>query len=185
MLYSNHSLVQLFEGEEEFISFLSSQQSALFSRDMVRLGSVSQWSLKVAIVVFTASCSAIQSASEPIRTIEIQQTWQLQRGDKVGEHEIVAGLGEISIRLNGATAYAPFNGRVQPTSANCVLFSSPDVPAYLFRFCGLNHPNLGEMLEGSAIGSGDYLYFTALRRQPDGTWTIVEPAKSILERIFK
>lgn len=137
------------------------------------------------IAVFTASCSAIQSSPDAIRTIEIQQTWQLQRGDKVGNHEIVAGLGEISIRLQGGTAYAPFNGRVQPTTANCVLFSSPDVPAYLFRFCGLNQPKLGEITAGSAIGSGDYLYFTALRRQPDGTWTIVEPAKNILERILK
>lgn len=152
---------------------------------MVGFGSVSRWSLKVTIVLFTASCSAIQSTSEPVRTIEIQQTWQLQRGDKVGNHEIVAGLGEISIRLNGATAYAPFNGRVQPTTADCVLFSSPDVPAYLFRFCGLSRPRLGEMPAGEAIGSGDYLYFTALRRQPDGSWTIVEPAKSILERIVK
>lgn len=152
---------------------------------MVRLGSVSRWGLKVTIALFTANCSALQPVSEPMRTIEVQQTWQLQRGDKVGNHEIVAGLGEISIRLDGGTAYAPFSGRIQPTAANCVLFSSPDVPAYLFRFCGLNHPQLGEIPEGSAIGSGDYLYFTALRRQPDGTWTIVEPAKSVLERILK
>lgn len=156
---------------------------------MVHLGLVRRQSLKVslkvAIAFFTASCSVIQPTAESIRTIEIQQTWQLQRGDKVGNHEIVAGLGEISIRLNGGTTYAPFNGRVQPTSANCVLFSSPDVPAYLFRFCGLNQPKLGEMTAGSTIGSGEYLHFTTLRRQPDGSWTIVEPAKSILERILK
>lgn len=137
------------------------------------------------MALLTTNCSVLQPASEPVRTIEIQQTWQLQRGDWVGNHEIVAGLGEISIRLNGGIAYAPFKGRVQPTSANCVLFSSPDVPAYLFRFCGLHHPQLGEMPEGQAIGSGEYLYFTALRRQPDGTWTIVEPARTILERILK
>jgi hypothetical protein len=138
----------------------------------------------VAIVLLTTSCSTIQPSSEPIRTIQIQQNWQLQPGDQVGKGKIVAGLGEISIDLNGTAVYAPFAGEVQPTAANCVLFSSPEVPAYLFRLCGLQRPTTGELAAGQPIGAGDYVHFTALRRQPDGTWTIVEPAQSILERML-
>ncbi|NJR66803.1 MAG: hypothetical protein HC772_18205 [Leptolyngbyaceae cyanobacterium CRU_2_3] len=44
---------------------------------------------------------------------------------------------------------------------------------------------MGTVYLGEAIGSGDYLHFATLRKQPDGTWTIVEPAKDILERILK
>lgn len=154
------------------------------------IGSVDKWTGMMAIALFiTPSCTSIQSfgsqSAEPLRTIEIQQTWQLQPGDVIGTHRVVAGLGEISIDLNGGTVYAPFNGRVEPTVDNCVLFSSPDVPAYLFRFCGLNRTQMGELAAGSAIGSGQYLHFATLRRQPDGTWTMVEPAKNILERVLK
>lgn len=158
---------------------------------MVRCRSVIQ-SIQPSLVVLvtllsSVGCSSIpfNQPNEPIRTIEIQQAWQLQPGDRVGNHQIVAGLGDISIHLNGGTVYAPFNGQVQPTIQDCVLFSSPEVPAYLFRLCGLNNPKSGELLAGSAIGSGEYLHFAALRRQPDGTWTMVEPAKSLLERLMR
>lgn len=140
----------------------------------------------MAIGLFIATgCSANQPPPEPVRTIEIQQSWELQPGDAVGNHTVVAGLGDISIQLTGETVYAPFDGIVQPNSESCVLFSSPEVPAYLFRLCGLDNPNIGEIAEGSAIGSGDYLHFATLRKQPDGTWTMVEPARNILERILR
>jgi hypothetical protein len=126
----------------------------------------------------------IQSDAPSIRTIQIQQSWQLQPGEIIGGRKIVAGLGEISIHLNGGAVYAPFDGEIQLTDANCVLFSSTNVPAYLLRLCGLNRPIIGEITAGSPIGSGEYLHFAALRRQPDGTWTIVEPAKNILERML-
>jgi hypothetical protein len=152
---------------------------------MVRLGLIHQWSVRMVITVFTTSCSTIQPDVQPIRTIQIQQAWQLQPGEMVGGRKIVAGLGEVSIHLDGNSVHAPFNGEIQLTDANCVLFSSADVPAYLFRLCGLNRPIIGELAEGNAIGSGEYLHFTAMRRQPDGTWTIVEPAKNILERMLQ
>ena len=152
---------------------------------MVRLGLINRWSVRVVLTLVTTSCSTLQPDSQPIRTIQIQQAWQLQPGDMVGGHKIVAGLGEISIHLGGNSIHAPFNGEVQLTDANCVLFSSADVPAYLFRLCGLNRPVIGELTEGSPIGSGEYLHFTAVRRQPDGTWRIVEPAKNMLERMLQ
>jgi hypothetical protein len=145
---------------------------------------IEKWIGGIAIALCTTACS-LDPNSEPIRQIQIQQNWAIQPGDRIAGHSVVAGLGDISIQLGGDRAYAPFAGKVQPSSNKCALFSSPDVPAYLFRLCGLDKLNLGEVQAGEAIGSGDYLYFATLRKQPDGTWTIVEPAKDILERILK
>jgi hypothetical protein len=141
-------------------------------------------SLKM-MIVLCASCSILPtSAPEPVRTIQLQQEWQLQPGDQIGEYQIAAGLGDISIELGGRKVYAPFDGRVQPNVRDCVLFSSPDVPAYLFRICGLHQPRFGTVEEGDAIGSGQYLHFATLRKLPEGTWTIVEPSRSILEKLL-
>ena len=148
------------------------------------MGSVHKVGWGMAIAFCTTACTSTQP-SEPIRTIQVEQTWQLQPGDEVNGYRVVSGLGDISIHLNDNTAYAPFNGEVQPTTGGCVLFSSPEVPAYLFRLCGLDQTNLGTVSAGAAIGSGKYLHFATLRRQPEGTWTIVEPAKNILQRILK
>lgn len=137
------------------------------------------------VIVLCASCSTLPTATpEPPRTIQIQQDWQLQPGDQIGEYQIAAGLGDISIELGNGKVYAPFDGRVQPNVRGCVIFSSPDVPAYLFRMCGLNQPRFGAIDEGDPIGSGRYLHFATLRKLPEGTWTIVEPSRSILEKLL-
>ena len=153
--------------------------------DMMRVRSVGKWTLGMVFILGMAPACSVQPSPEPLRTIQIQQTWQLQPGEQIGQHRIVAGLGEISIQMNGSSVYAPFNGQIEPTTDDCVLFSSPNVPAYLFRLCGLSNPTIGTVSEGQAIGSGDYLHFATLRRQPDGTWTMVEPAKTLLERLLK
>jgi hypothetical protein len=152
---------------------------------IMQVNSASKWVGGVAMTWVIASSCSMQSTTEPVRTIQIQQAWQLQPGEQIGRHRIVAGLGEISIQVNGRSVYAPFDGQIEPTVENCVLFSSPDVPAYLFRLCGLRNPVVGTVAEGQTIGSGDYLHFAALRRQPDGTWTMVEPAKTLLERLLQ
>ena len=128
------------------------------------------------------SCQSLQrEAAPPPRHLQIQQTWTLQPGKTIGDRAIVAGLGDISIALNGGTVYAPFSGEVQPATVDhCFVFSSAEVPAYLFRLCGLKRARLGQIEAGQRIGTGDYLHFAALRRQPDGTWVIVEPADDII-----
>lgn len=151
---------------------------------MMQVCTVVKWTFGSVFILMLAPSCSIQPSSMPIRTIQIQQTWQLQPGEQIGGHRIVAGLGEISVQIKG-NVYAPFNGRVEPTANQCVLFSSPDVPAYLFRLCGLKNFTTGTVTEGQAIGSGEYLHFAALRRQPDGTWTMVEPAKNLLERLLQ
>ncbi|MEL7314846.1 MAG: hypothetical protein AAFN08_07835 [Cyanobacteria bacterium J06559_3] len=95
----------------------------------------------------------------------------------------MGSLGDVSIQLSGHKLYAPFIGKVEPAiQPHCVIYSTPEVPAYLFRFCGINRPTLGKIHSGQSIGSGDYLQFATMRRQPEGTWTIVEPSTGILER---
>lgn len=119
----------------------------------------------------------------PPRVVHLEQTWELAPGDQIAGHLVVGSLGDVSIQLGGDRLYAPFAGKVEPaTQPHCVIYSTPEVPAYLFRFCGLNRPTLGKIDPGQSIGSGDYLQFATMRRQPDGTWTIVEPSTGILER---
>lgn len=139
--------------------------------------------LILAIVLLTTACTSFSSPEESVRTLQIQQAWELQPGDTIAGHRVAGSLGDVSIDLNGDKVYAPFDGRVQPnTIEGCIVFSSAEVPAYLFRLCGVRHPKLGEIKQGDAIGSANYLQFAALRRQPDGKWAMVEPASDILQR---
>jgi hypothetical protein len=139
--------------------------------------------LGLLFALLTAGCS--RQAPPAPRVLQIQQTWELQPGDRVAGHRVAGGLGDISIELKGDSVYAPAPGLVQPNVAGCVVFSSADIPAYLFRLCGLSRPKLGEVQQGEAIGAGNYLEFAALRRQPDGKWAMVEPSTRILERTLK
>lgn len=131
--------------------------------------------------------SACQSTppTEPSLNIRLYQSWQLQPGDSVSGFSVLGGLGDISIDLNHQPVYAPFNGRAHADPHQCVLFASPDVPAYLFRLCGLDRPRFGTLTQGEVIGSGAMLQFAALRKQPNGTWALVEPSKQILERTLR
>jgi hypothetical protein len=137
----------------------------------------------LAVMLLISGCS--RQPTEPARVLQLQQQWELQPGDQVAGHRIAGSLGDISIELKGDSVYAPVDGRVQPHIPGCVVFSGAEIPAYLFRLCGLNHPKLGEVQQGEAIGSGDYLQFAALRRQPNGKWAMVEPSTSILEQTLK
>ncbi len=129
--------------------------------------------------------SACRSTPAPApRVVQVQQAWELQPGSTVAGFPVAAGLGDISLTLGGAVVRAPFNGDVEPAAIapHCVLFSSPEVPAYLFRYCGLGRSRLGPLEMGEAIGPAQVLHFATLRRQPNGTWAFVEPASTILER---
>jgi len=140
-------------------------------------------SLVLALLLSIAGCTS--RSTEEVRAIQIYQDWELAPGDAIAGHLVLGGLGDISIELKGDSVYAPFDGRVQPNVKGCVIFSTPQIPAYLFRLCGLKRPTLGQVSQGEAIGSGNYLQFAALRRQPDGRWALVEPALDILERTLE
>lgn len=138
----------------------------------------------VLLVMLLTGCTR-PSESEPPLEIRLYQSWELQPGDTIAGRSVIGGLGDISIALNDNPIYAPFDGRTQRDTRNCVIFSSPDVPAYLFRLCGLSDPRLGLLSQGDVIGRGTTLQFAALRKQPNGTWAIVEPSKRMLERTLK
>ncbi|MBW4471781.1 MAG: hypothetical protein KME45_15425 [Stenomitos rutilans HA7619-LM2] len=138
----------------------------------------------IALLLLPFGCARAPSNSSTLN-IKLYQTWELQPGDVLGDRRILGGLGDISIALNGNSVYAPFDGRTQLDQHQCLIFSSPDVPAYLFRLCGLKDARPRIVNQGDAIGSGTLLQFATLRKQPNGTWAIVEPAKAILERTLK
>ncbi|MGD1928611.1 MAG: hypothetical protein ACFB12_06855 [Leptolyngbyaceae cyanobacterium] len=129
------------------------------------------------------ACTLTQ-AQVPPRNIPIHQNWVLQPGSKVGDFSVVGSLGDVSIDLDGHKIKAPFDGQVQPAEHDCIAFTSPEIPAYLFRLCGVTRPRLGDVKAGTVIGRGDVLQFAAMRRQPDGTWAMVEPAIDVLEKTF-
>ncbi|WP_199312033.1 hypothetical protein [Phormidium tenue] len=118
------------------------------------------------------------------RQIVLKQTWEIESGDRVAGQLVTGSLGDISIRLEGARLRAPFTGQVELAAQgfNCIYFSTPEVPAYLFRYCGVSHPHLGPIEAGTVMGRGRYIHFATLRRQPDGSWAMVEPSDRVLER---
>lgn len=131
-------------------------------------------------------CSTPTEVARPVN-IQLYQQWQLQPGDRVMGYAVTSGLGDISIAVQGRRVYAPFNGSVRPsgTQDGCVFFVSTEVPAYMFRLCGLKQPKLGTVRQGEAIARSDTLVFAALRKQPGGNWAMVEPSVNILERMLK
>ena len=133
-------------------------------------------------VVLAAIAACGRSPTVAHRNIPLHQQWALQPGSEVGGYRIMGGLGDVSIEIKGKAIRAPFDGKVQPTDHDCVAFTSPEVPAYLFRLCGLQRPRLGAVQAGDKIGKGQVLQFAAMRRQPDGTWALVEPSVEMLER---
>ncbi|MEL6469580.1 MAG: hypothetical protein AAFQ74_07615 [Cyanobacteria bacterium J06623_4] len=133
------------------------------------------------LALWLSSCAA-HSAPEP-RSITLQQQWALNPGDEIAGKAISGSLGDISLFLQGQQVKAPFDGEIEPSELDdCAFYSTPEIPAYLFRLCGLRRVNYGKVNAGKPIGKGDYLSFATLRRQPDGTWIIVEPARGVLEK---
>ena len=133
-----------------------------------------------ALLTLLAACQ-----SEPAsRTITIQQTWDLQVGNQVGNYRISSGLGDITLELGGDPVRMPFDGKLQPMDDHCLALTSPEVPAYLFRLCGINRPNLGQRSQGHTIGRAERLVFAAFRKEPDGTWALIEPATELIEQFL-
>ncbi len=131
------------------------------------------------------SCTQSPSSETPFKVnLSKNQNW-LQPGDAIAGYAIASGLGDISIRLKGNSVYAPYEGETHLDKRGCLYFETDNIPAYLFRFCGLESHTLGKVQAKQAIAKGELLQFAALRRQPDGTWAIVEPDKTFIERTLK
>lgn len=128
-----------------------------------------------------------QFPTGPTRKIVVQQSWELNAGDLVSGHLIVGGLGDITVDLHHSPLRAPFEGEVELAAdgPQCIYFSTPDIPAYLFRYCGVKGPKTGTLAPGEVMGRGQQIHFATLRRQPDGTWAIVEPSNQVLEKTLR
>lgn len=153
-----------------------------------RLGFRLPWRTGIWVGAMIGMLSSTACSNQPeivqSRPLRIQQQWQLQPGSTVAGRQISGGLGDISVELEGSTVHAPFEGKAQPYGPDCLIYSTPEVPAYLFRLCGLEHIYSGDVRQGEALGKGQLLQFAALRKQPDGQWAMVEPSSAMLERIL-
>lgn len=150
-------------------------------------GHIRQYALKILFVILSAlslqSCGA--KATPTVKSITLQQQWTLNPGDTIAGSRVAGSLGDISLHLKDNAIKAPFDGDLMPSEqTECALYSTPEIPAYLFRMCGLSSFQFGEVKAGKVMGKGGYLSFATLRRQPDGTWIIVEPAQSVLEKVL-
>lgn len=145
------------------------------------------WGLLLFIGGGALGCSQA-NLDTPTRKVTLYQDWALQPGDQLGGYRVQSGLGDVAIDLRGHKLFMPFDGQVQPEDGNarlCVILSSPDVPAYLFRLCGVRQPRLGDRNQGEAIGRGNIVAFATMRRQADGTWAMVEPAKELMAQFLQ
>ncbi len=141
--------------------------------------------LSVVVTLFAiAGCTPQPVVEQPL-DVQLYQAWELQPGDVVASFPVSGGLGDISIALQGNKIYAPYDGRLQPNKPGCAVFSSPDVPNYLLRLCGVKNPQFGQRRAGEAIGTADTLQFAILNKRPDGLWALVEPSKRILEQMLQ
>lgn len=145
--------------------------------------SVFRCSLALA-ALFVTGCHA--AAPMPPVAMHLHQQWQLQPGDRIAGYEVSSGLGDIVIELAGKDLYMPVDGRVRALDASpdCSIFLSPEIPAYRMRLCGLKQKHLGDRKRGQSIGRGDRVSLAMLRKQADGTWTMVEPATQLLEQFL-
>ena len=121
----------------------------------------------------------------PSRALTLHQTWSLSVGTKIAGYTITSGLGDISLNLEGDVVRMPFDGTVESTQSDCVVVATGDIPAYLLRLCGLSHPQLGKRSRGQTIGRASHLAFAMLRREPDGTWAMVEPSPQFIEQFLE
>ncbi|WP_225885311.1 hypothetical protein [Leptolyngbya sp. KIOST-1] len=136
----------------------------------------------ILLLIGLGSCRNLSSVTP--RQIVLKQAWEIESGDRVAGQLVTGSLGDISVRLQGTRIRAPFAGQVELAARgfHCIYFSTPEVPAYLFRYCGVKRPRLGPVQAGEVLGRGQQIHFATLRRQPDGAWAIVEPSDRVLEK---
>jgi hypothetical protein len=140
-----------------------------------------------------------EDRSSQVREIELRNTWGMQAGNAIAKHPIVSGLGDISLSFDGK-ALAPVDGWVEGKfvlvsegnllqgTPDCVIFSSPQIPAYLSKLCGFKQRNLGLIEQGMPIGkTNGYLHITlfSYRKNQDGTpaWVYVSPSPQLIENL--
>ena len=141
--------------------------------------------LGLTLGLFLSGVGGCSRSTPTPRILNLHQSWSLPMGTAIAGYPVSSSLGDISLELGGDAVRMPFNGTVEPTEMNCVLVSSDDIPAYLFRLCGLHQTKFGSRQQGQTIGRADHLIFAMLRREPDGTWAMVEPSAQFIKQLLK
>lgn len=117
------------------------------------------------------------------KDLQLYQNWTIKVGDQFNGVPVIAVLGQVTLRLGGKSAVAPFDGTASLSTSGCLRFDALDIPGYAFQFCGLENPRVGLVNQGSEIGSANFLSVGVLRRQKNGTYAFVEPAPAMLEKV--
>lgn len=141
--------------------------------------------IKAGLIALMAGGCQSQSATRSKIDVPLYQSWQLKPEDAIAGYKVAGGLGDISIVLDGKPVFAPYDGDTFLDQRGCLYFSTPTIPAYLFRYCGLRSPTIGSLKQGQPLGTATILQFAALLKQPDKTWAIVEPDRTLLQRTLK
>lgn len=140
-----------------------------------------------------------ENISSPIREIELRNSWGIQAGNTIANHPIVSGLGDLSLAFDGKVL-APLDGwidgkfvlvskgNLMPSTPDCVIFSSPQMPAYLSKLCGFKQRNLGRIERGMPIGQTNGLLHISVfsyRKNEDGipAWVYVSPSPQLIENL--
>ncbi len=135
-----------------------------------------------------------------LQEVKVQQSWGVQIGDAIGTAEVIGSLGDVSLAHRGRV-FAPVDGWVEgnfvtivgdellPSEPDCVLFSSPQLPSYLMKTCGLVQRYFGAVEAGQPIGrTGGALHVSLLSRRRDqaansdaeAEWVYVSPSPEFL-----
>lgn len=136
-----------------------------------------------------------------LKQIEIKRVWQIQAGEYISGHRVIGGLGDISLEYDGSVK-APVAGVVDSEfvlvsdsdliagTRDCVIFSSPQIPAYLLKICGLTERNIGPVDYDSPIGKADgslHLSLLSFRKDANQTsnWIYVSPSSKLIEQLVR
>lgn len=140
--------------------------------------------------------------SQPkLKQIEIKKVWKIQVGEFIAGHRVIGGLGDISLEYEGSVK-APVAGVVDSEfvlvtdsdliagTRDCVIFSSPQLPAYLLNICGLTERYLGPVDDDSPIGKTDgslHLSLLSFRKDASQTskWIYVSPSSKLIEQLVR
>ncbi|MGC9502305.1 hypothetical protein [Baaleninema sp.] len=139
-------------------------------------------------------------ANAPIVSeVTVESATAVAAGDEIADRPVVAEFGELSLRATGRV-FAPVDGwangqfrfvtggRLRSMPSDCTILSSPQIPNYLLKLCGLARRHLGYRRVGEPLGRTDgYLHVALLTYRSDEAgdrWVYVPPAPSLVQTLF-
>lgn len=176
---------------------LSIRADVITDRAVYRLEDGQQLIVAYEEGVFVGHSLELQSLPQEV---VVQRDWQIQAGDTIGGHPVVASLGDLSIRMQGVV-HAPESGTLfddvvwivdnstHSLPEGCAVFVSPQLPTYLSRLCGLRTVTSETVQSGQAIAQVQgMLHFSLLtlrhNSDQDLGWQYVAPSPGFLSQFL-